>query len=1315
MTEKTLKDEDKQGLGAEHRPRPREAAQVDQKRKEKKSQDGDVKQKKEKKDKDKDKDKVKVRSKDKDKDKKKHKERDRSDVKTHRPAELRVIEERAAAQSAASSSEVVDLEPVEPPVIEVVALSKDDTDTAEPARKRLKAWQDDELEVESDEEGTASKMDALRSVAQKSLGNSSPDAPKTDELEEPDPLDAFMAELANESQTTPGKETPVDTVAFRDGLGVLDSSRVTSITMEEIEALSFPSKAKGSEEPGAQVLGQPAETTDKGAESDEGDDAFHAAFIAEMKLQRRVPFEARASFAGQREGYVFKLGKLGLGYYLDERVAQPPKADMCESSGDESDAAPALETPAKETLPTVEADVVGGAMSPRPEPVPGTPEPLDLLGTPVPGTPEALPVSTPEALPGPSAPSGAKVVLSKKERRKLRREAKMAEAEENEEAGAKKAAKPPKGIPEEERMESDPDRSEESSESEEEGYFDLMKRFTTKKTLPAVNHSAIDYKAFKKNFYIQVKEITLMKDHEVEDLRKTHGDIRIRGKNCPRPIKSFLQCGLPEKVIRILNRREYEMPFPIQMQAIPALMCGRDLIGVAQTGSGKTLAYVLPMIRHAMDQPCIADGDGPICFIIAPTRELALQIQREVQIFCKATGMRSVCAFGGGPMGEQLSALKKGCEFLIGTPGRLIDVLTTSNGKITNLRRVTFCVLDEADRMFDMGFEPQIGMFLQGTREDKQVAMFSATLPLHVEALARTVLKKPLEIIVGERNTAATNVTQFVEVLEEGQKFYRLLQLLGEWHEHGAVIIFVHQQRDVDELFTELLKYGYPSLALHGGQDQHDRDFTLQDFKDGVAQILIATSVAARGIDVKQVILVINFKVPDHLEDYIHRIGRTGRAGKTGFAYTFVQPDEADRAQDMIDALRQCNQKVSDKLRLLAEEHQSQVNLGNATKKRRWGGFGGKGFKYDGSEKSRQQRDRQQAKKDMLIGTLEDLQEKDEFKDPWMDDKPLGPSNPQQAASNDPQTTAALAAQRAAQMQADTPLHGNQNLPYATVAVPGVGNTPAGTALSPAVAQNALAPVAPLLPPPLPTKVIGRVTLRRTDREIETQARKMAEQTLKNLSEEQRQEQLPKLFETLKAKLKKENQEQAKMPPPTPPKPPPDGVMKAVSVLPGVLTPVPLGGDGMVYRSLEQLQTGLSRTPASLAGTAKAAADMAMVVSGQLQVSPVGTCQEELEINDYPTIARQKISHKEPLLAIEEMTGARCQVKGQYFAPNAPVPDGARRLFVEIIGPTSVSVSKAKQEVRRMMEALAIRTLNIPGMSRAVMGQPGRYDPLVGK
>eukprot|EP00439_Symbiodinium_sp_Y106_P012941 s5539_g1.t2 len=698
----------------------------------------------------------------------------------------------------------------------------------------------------------------------------------------------------------------------------------------------------------------PSQEAENGGEQEsfDSDDEFHSAFMAEMrrlhgedrqKLNTSGPsgqampewsketntdFEASAKFLGARPGFVFKRGRRGLGYYRDLGPFHDPSQERAQASGVLPDFRRSRK--AKRPLEEVDGEVGEQEADEAEEDMEETrcwedPDEAEAMDT--------ADAAKAEAAEGQGETGTEKVVETKKEKRRKRREAKEAEAKAKAEA-AKKRARDGFGEGDGDWMDSDPDRSEQSSEEQMESYFDLVKRYTTKKTLPTVDHDKIEYKSFRKNLYVQVKEITNLKDHEVADLRRTHGDITVRGKRCPHPVTSFLQCGLPDKIMKIMEKRDYEKPFPIQMQAIPALMCGRDVIGVAQTGSGKTLAYLLPLIRHILDQPKLGNGDGPIGFVVAPTRELALQIQREASTFYKAVHLISVCAYGGGPMGEQLSALKKGAELLVGTPGRLIDVLTTSGGKITNLRRVTFLVLDEADRMFDMGFEPQIGMFLQSTRPDKQVAMFSATLPAHVEALARKVLKKPLEISVGEKNTAASNVTQFVEVLDESQKFYRLLQLLGEWHEHGAIMIF-----DVDEMFTELLKYGYPPLALHGGQDQQDRDFTLQDFKDGISNILIATSVAARGIDVKNVILVVNFKVPDHLEDYIHRIGRTGRAGKPGFAYTFIQPDEADRAQDgsgfrletcLVATVRTGSQPPVALECTGTEEHQTAVNTGQA-------------------------------------------------------------------------------------------------------------------------------------------------------------------------------------------------------------------------------------------------------------------------------------------------------------------------------------------------------------------------------------------------
>lgn len=1159
------------------------------------------------------------------------------------------------------------------------------------AQKKLKKWQDDELEVDSDEEGKA--QTSTVKILTKHARNQGflEEAPA-----EADSLDKYMSDLTKKA---PGEKESEDA-----GMGVMDSSRVKSITLEEIEALMRPSseeKPETEQEGGSSSSAAPgpavaaASPAESPPAADDDDEDFHAAFIAEMRKLRgedgdafAKDFEASKKWLSERPGFVFKRGKKGLGYYRDVG----PFGLMKEKPGSSGDtrksdlpdfrrvkkAKRSLEDPAGEEE---------GEDADDEEEQEAAEEENDAVAE-----NDTIPSLPPEV---------EKEVETKKEKRRKRREAKEAEAKAKADA-AKKRARDGFGEGDGDWMESDPDRSEQSSEEQMESYFDLVKRFTTKKTLPAVNHDLIDYKSFRKNLYVQVKEITNMKDHEVEDLRRTHGDITVRGKRCPHPVKSFLQCGLPEKILKIMEKREYETPFPIQMQAMPALMCGRDVIGVAQTGSGKTIAYLLPLIRHIMDQPPLANGDGPVGFVVAPTRELALQIQREANTFCKAVNLTSVCAYGGGPMGEQLSALKKGAELLVGTPGRLIDVLTTSGGKITNLRRVTFLVLDEADRMFDMGFEPQIGMFLQSTRPDKQVAMFSATLPAHVEALARKVLKKPLEISVGERNAVATNVTQFVEVLDESQKFYRLLQLLGEWHEHGAIIIFVHQQKDVDEMFTELLKYGYPPLALHGGQDQQDRDFTLQDFKDGISNILISTSVAARGIDVKNVILVVNFKVPDHLEDYIHRVGRTGRAGKAGFAYTFIQPDEADKAQDMVDALRQCNQEVPGKLKALAEEHQTAVNTGQARKRKRWGGFGGKSFSYENSEKSRQQQERQQAKSDLLIG---DFEEEDDFKDPWLEpDKPKKgkgkgkrrEEEAEQSKSADPADTVAQAAKVAAKMQAANGIE-----------VPTNGS-------------------AGLQPPP-PAAPKAKSFARKSDKELQEQARQMAEDTLKSLPEEAREKQLPALTEKLVAKLRKVEQEKvveaaalAKVPAPPPveeikeaKEPEPSPVMKAIPLVPGVLGQglVPAKAT-MVTKAIESLQSHAA-TPG--AGTSHLAEEKAAKMLGQNKDIPAGMHSDELEINDYPQIARQKITHREPLVAIEEMTGAKVQVKGQHFASTARMPEGAKKLYVEILGPTQVAVAKAKHEVFKMMEALAIRTLNIPGLTRAVTGTPGRYDPATGK
>lgn len=474
-----------------------------------------------------------------------------------------------------------------------------------------------------------------------------------------------------------------------------------------------------------------------------------------------------------------------------------------------------------------------------------------------------------------------------------------------------------------------------------------------KKDLTVVDHAEIRYEPLRKDFYIEVAEISGMGEEEVEAYRQELDGIKIRGKDCPKPIKKWTQCGLDIRVLEAIKKAGYEKPTPIQAQSIPAIMKGRDIIGIAKTGSGKTVAFLLPMIRHVLDQRKLSPTEGPIALIMTPTRELAMQIHGEAVRFSKALGLRSVCACGGAPIKDQIGDLKRGAEILVCTPGRLIELLVANSGRVTNLRRVTYLVLDEADRMFDMGFGPQVLKVVGNVRPDKQAVLFSATFPRQMEALARKVLHRPVEIVVGGRSVVCGDVTQVVEVLEEGEKFIRLLAILGEWYPEKAskILIFVDKQDAADNLLNSLLKRGYPSLSIHGGKDQDDRDSALEDFKSGIAPILVATSVAARGLDVKDLKLVINYECPNHMEDYVHRVGRTGRAGQKGTAYTFITGKQSAYASDIAKALKASDLAIPDALQHLVEEHQKKVKEGLAHTSS--SGFGGKGLENIDKEHER--------------------------------------------------------------------------------------------------------------------------------------------------------------------------------------------------------------------------------------------------------------------------------------------------------------------------------------------------------------------------
>ncbi|XP_065086315.1 probable ATP-dependent RNA helicase DDX46 [Ochlerotatus camptorhynchus] len=502
-----------------------------------------------------------------------------------------------------------------------------------------------------------------------------------------------------------------------------------------------------------------------------------------------------------------------------------------------------------------------------------------------------------------------------------------------------------------ELIEQNQDGLEYSSEEEQEDIKDTAANLANKqkKELAKIDHSGINYMPFRKAFYVEVPEIAKMTHAEVGVYKTELEGITVKGKGCPKPIKTWAHCGVSKKEFDVLRKLGFAKPTPIQCQAIPAIMSGRDLIGIAKTGSGKTLAFILPMFRHILDQPPLEDGEGPISIIMTPTRELCMQIGKDIRKFAKSLNLRAVCVYGGTGISEQIAELKRGAEIIVCTPGRMIDMLAANSGRVTNLRRVTYVVLDEADRMFDLGFEPQVMRIIDNIRPDRQTVMFSATFPRQMEALARRILKKPIEIQIGGRSVVCKDVEQHVVVLEEDAKFFKLLELLGLYQELGSIIVFVDKQENADILLKDLMKASYPCLSLHGGIDQFDRDSTIVDFKQGRVKLLIATSVAARGLDVKQLILVVNYDCPNHYEDYVHRCGRTGRAGNKGFAWTFLTHEQGRYSGDTIRALELSGGTVPDDLRSLWETYKAAQEA-EGKKVHTGGGFSGKGFKFDEQE-----------------------------------------------------------------------------------------------------------------------------------------------------------------------------------------------------------------------------------------------------------------------------------------------------------------------------------------------------------------------------
>ncbi|XP_029480359.2 probable ATP-dependent RNA helicase DDX17 [Oncorhynchus nerka] len=442
---------------------------------------------------------------------------------------------------------------------------------------------------------------------------------------------------------------------------------------------------------------------------------------------------------------------------------------------------------------------------------------------------------------------------------------------------------------------------------------------------------------FEKNFYNEHPELQRMTQYDIDEFRRRK-EITVSGTGCPRAMTGFHHAQFPQYVMDVLLSQDFKEPTSIQSQGFPLALSGRDMVGIAQTGSGKTLAYLLPAIVHINHQPYLERGDGPICLVLAPTRELAQQVQQVAHEYGKTSRIKSTCVYGGAPKGPQIRDLERGTEICIATPGRLIDFLEA--GK-TNLRRCTYLVLDEADRMLDMGFEPQIRKIVDQIRPDRQTLMWSATWPKDVRQLAEDFLRDYVQINVGALELSANhNILQIVDVCMENEKDNKLLQLMEEImaEKENKTIIFVETKKRCDELTRRMRRDGWPAMCIHGDKSQPERDWVLTEFRSGKAPILIATDVASRGLDVEDIKFVINYDYPNSSEDYVHRIGRTARSTNKGTAYTFFTPGNLRQARDLVRVLEEARQAINPKLLQL-------VNSGH-------GGGGGGRMRYRGGGSS---------------------------------------------------------------------------------------------------------------------------------------------------------------------------------------------------------------------------------------------------------------------------------------------------------------------------------------------------------------------------
>jgi len=433
---------------------------------------------------------------------------------------------------------------------------------------------------------------------------------------------------------------------------------------------------------------------------------------------------------------------------------------------------------------------------------------------------------------------------------------------------------------------------------------------------------------FDRVFYEPLPTVNQRSAEEVANIRYEMG-ITVHPENCCAPVTSFEEAFKSRQmyVLETIQKLNFRAPTPIQCQSWPIVLSGHDMIGIAETGSGKTLGYLLPGIIHMLGQPDLAPGEGPMALILAPTRELSLQIFEECEKFGKPCGVKSACIYGGARKGPQIRDLQLGVHLVVATPGRMIDMLESEE---TNLRRVTYLVLDEADRMLDMGFEPQIRKIVDLIRPDRQTVLWSATWPRSVEDIAAEFLRSPFKVTIGSEDLKANhNITQKFEFLTQRErKLDKLVELLRSEQGRGRILVFCAKKRIVDSVTMQLRSLGFGALCIHGDKEQAEREWVLEEFKQGSSPIMVATDVAQRGLDIKDVYCVVNYDMPSTGEDYVHRIGRTGRAGARGLSISLVSDQDSRIMNSIVKVLEEAHQEVPFQLRRFANSNESGFRSG---------------------------------------------------------------------------------------------------------------------------------------------------------------------------------------------------------------------------------------------------------------------------------------------------------------------------------------------------------------------------------------------------